>query len=243
VINTRILEHMQASASLMQALLADRMLLAAVEQVVEACEQALRAGAKVLFAGNGGSAADAQHMAGEFVSRFHYDRPGMAAIALTVDSSVLTAIGNDYGYERVFARQIEALGRPGDVFFAYSTSGQSPNILHALRAARALGMRTVGLTGNRKGAMNPLCDHLIEIPSASTPSIQEGHLVVGHAICAALENAVYPLGAGSLPLTSHASAPHPQMPHTSASHPQMPHTSAPHLTTEGEAHCAQAPAP
>jgi hypothetical protein len=143
----------------------------------------------------------------------------------------------------VFARQIEALGRPGDVFFAYSTSGQSPNILHALRAARALGMRTVGLTGNRKGTMNPLCDHLIEIPSASTPSIQEGHLVVGHAICAALENAVYPLGAGSLPLTSHAPAPHPKMPHTSASHPQMPHTSAPHPTTEGEAHCAQAPAP
>jgi len=228
MINSRILAHVQASAQLVQALLADRMLLAVVEQVVEACEHALRAGAKVLFAGNGGSAADAQHMAGEFVSRFHYDRPGMAAIALTVDSSVLTAIGNDYGYARVFARQIEALGRPGDVFFAYSTSGQSPNILHALHAARALGVRTVGLTGNRKGAMNPLCDHLIEIPSASTPSIQEGHLVVGHAICAALEHAMYPCGEGA----------HPPAPHPHTTHPPAPHPSA-----EGEGNSAQAPAP
>lgn len=191
---THVLHHLQASARLAQALLDDRELPLVLEKIVQSCERALRTGAKVLFAGNGGSAADAQHMAGEFVSRFHVDRPGMAAIALTVDSSVLTAIANDYGYQRVFARQIEALGRPGDVFFAYSTSGQSPNILHALQAARTGALCTVGLTGNRKGAMNALCDHLIEIPSSSTPTIQEGHLIVGHAICAALEDAMFPQG-------------------------------------------------
>lgn len=204
--NRRTVEHVQASARLVEALLGDHALMAALGDVVQVCARTLRDGGKVLFAGNGGSAADAQHMAGEFVSRFHYDRPGMAAIALTVDSSVLTAIGNDYGFERVFARQIEALGRPGDVFFAYSTSGQSPNILAALRAARERALCTVGLTGNRKGPMNALCDHLIEIPSASTPSIQEGHLIVGHAICAALEEEMYPRtpSLGAVPATAQA---------------------------------------
>jgi len=131
-------------------------------------------------------------MAGEFVSRFNYDRPGLAAVALTVDSSILTAIGNDYGYDYVFARQIEALGQAGDVFFAYSTSGNSANIIRALEAAKAKQVSRVGLTGNRGGAMNPLCDYLLAMPSAHTPRIQEGHLMVGHAICAAVEARMFP---------------------------------------------------
>ncbi|NCW33034.1 MAG: SIS domain-containing protein [Betaproteobacteria bacterium] len=187
-----IQNDIEASAAIARALASDAALLQRIEVVALACVEALRAGAKLLFAGNGGSAADAQHMAGEFVSRFNYDRPGLAAVALTVDSSILTAIANDYAYDYVFARQIEAIGRQGDLFFAYSTSGNSPNILRALEAARAKAITTVGLTGNRQGAMNPLCDHLLAMPSAHTPRIQEAHLMVGHAICAAVERQMFP---------------------------------------------------
>ncbi|MCU0888145.1 MAG: SIS domain-containing protein [Rubritepida sp.] len=153
---------------------------------------ALRAGRKLMICGNGGSAADAQHWAGELVSRFHYDRPGLPAIALTVDSSILTAIGNDYGYDRVFARQVEALGQAGDVLFALSTSGNSPNILAALEAARARGIATVGFTGQGGGKMAALCELCLRVPSDSTPRIQEGHEVLGHAICAMVEAAIFP---------------------------------------------------
>lgn len=146
---------------------------------------------KVLLAGNGGSAADAQHIAGEFVSRFAFDRPGLPAIALTTDTSILTAIGNDYGYEKLFARQIQALGNPGDVFIGYSTSGTSPNILAAFEEARASGLVCVGLTGNRGGVMRSLCDFLLEVPSAVTPKIQEGHLVLGHILCGLVETAIF----------------------------------------------------
>ncbi|NCV31963.1 MAG: SIS domain-containing protein [Betaproteobacteria bacterium] len=190
-----IQNDIEASAAIARALASDAALLQRIEVVALACVEALRAGAKLLFAGNGGSAADAQHMAGEFVSRFNYDRPGLAAVALTVDSSILTAIANDYAYDYVFARQIEAIGRQGDLFFAYSTSGNSPNILRALEAARAKAITTVGLTGNRQGAMNPLCDHLLAMPSAHTPRIQEAHLMVGHAICAAVERQMFPRSA------------------------------------------------
>jgi D-sedoheptulose 7-phosphate isomerase len=151
----------------------------------------LQADGKVLFAGNGGSAADAQHMAGEFVSRFMFDRPGLAAIALTTDTSILTAIGNDYGYERLFERQVQALGRRGDVLVAYSTSGKSPNILRALEAARAKGLVTIGFTGNRGGPMPELCDHLLATPSGDTPKIQEGHLIMGHILCGLVERAMF----------------------------------------------------
>jgi D-sedoheptulose 7-phosphate isomerase len=152
----------------------------------------LRAGGKLMVCGNGGSAADAQHWAGELVSRFHYDRPGLPAIALTTDTSILTAIGNDYGYERLFARQVEALGRPGDVLFAISTSGRSPNILAALKAAKERQIVTVGFTGASGGTMRELCDICLRIPSDSTPRIQEGHEVLGHAICAMVEAAIFP---------------------------------------------------
>ena len=176
---------------LMDDMLSDATLLNTVEEVAEICIQRLKQGNKILLAGNGGSAADAQHIAGEFVSRFLFDRPGLPAIALTTDTSVLTAIGNDYGYEKLFARQIQALAQPGDVFFAYSTSGNSPNILKALQEAKAMNVTTVGLTGNRKGAMNAGCDYLLEVPSSETPKIQEGHLVLGHIICGLVEEGIF----------------------------------------------------
>lgn len=170
----------------------DRQLQKAVKAAAEACIACLRAGGKILFAGNGGSAADAQHMAGEYVSRFMYDRPGLAAIALTTDTSILTAIGNDYGYEKLFARQIQALGRPGDVFIGYSTSGTSPNILRGFEAAATAGVTCIGFTGNRGGPMREACDILLEVPSGETPKIQEGHFVLGHIICALVERAMFP---------------------------------------------------
>jgi D-sedoheptulose 7-phosphate isomerase len=179
------------SQQVLQALVANIALQAELAATAEASIQALRRGNKLLFAGNGGSAADAQHMAGEFVSRFEFDRPGLAAIALTTDTSILTAIGNDYGYERLFARQIQALGRPGDVLIAYSTSGSSPNILRALEVSREQGLVTVGMTGNRGGPMPALCDHLLAVPSPDTPKIQEGHLVLGHILCGLVERAMF----------------------------------------------------
>jgi D-sedoheptulose 7-phosphate isomerase len=159
---------------------------------VRTCIESLRGGGKILLAGNGGSAADAQHIAAELVSRFQYDRPGLAAIALTTDTSILTAVGNDYGYEHLFARQIQALGRKGDVFIGYSTSGKSPNILNGLQEARRLGLACIGFTGNREAPMRQMCDHVLEVPSADTPKIQEGHLVLGHILCGLIEREIFP---------------------------------------------------
>jgi D-sedoheptulose 7-phosphate isomerase len=185
-----------ATRRLLEAMEADESLCAATADAAARVVAALRAGGKLMICGNGGSAADAQHWAGELVSRFHYDRPGLPAIALTVDSSILTAIGNDYGYGRVFARQVEALGREDDVLFALSTSGNSPNILEALEAARARGITCVGFTGQGGGKMAALCDLCLRVPSDSTPRIQEGHEVLGHAICAMVESAMFPASAG-----------------------------------------------
>ena len=155
------------------------------------CADAFRAGKKILIAGNGGSAADAQHFTGELVSRFYFDRPPLAAIALTTDTSVLTAIGNDYGYEDVFSRQIQALGVAGDVFIAISTSGNSPNILKALAQSKQQGLTTIGLTGRSGGMMKALCDICLCVPSESTPRIQECHLVLEHALCACIEEELF----------------------------------------------------
>jgi D-sedoheptulose 7-phosphate isomerase len=177
----------------MSSMLADQALSQTIEVIAAACVQCIKLGGKILLAGNGGSAADAQHIAGEFVSRFAFDRPGLAAIALTTDTSILTAIGNDYGYERLFSRQVQALGNKGDMLFVYSTSGKSPNILRALEEARTKGLACVGLTGNRGGPMRDLCDYLLEVPSADTPKIQEGHLVLGHILCGLVENAMFKL--------------------------------------------------
>ena len=180
----------------MQALAGDVALHADLQRAVSLCVQALRDGRKLLFAGNGGSAADAQHWAGELVSRFYYDRPGLAAIALTTDSSILTAVGNDYGYDYTFARQIEALGQAGDVFIAISTSGNSPNILRAAQAARTRGMHVLGFTGRGGGKLAPLADICFRMPSDETPRIQEGHEFIGHLLCALIESQMFPNDAG-----------------------------------------------
>lgn len=179
------------TAQLLQLMADDSAINDTMCRAVDTCVNAFGAGRKILLAGNGGSAADAQHIAGEFVSRFAFDRPGLAAIALTTDTSVLTAIGNDYGYEKLFERQIQALGVAGDIFIAYSTSGRSPNILKALTQARASGLVTIGFTGNRGGPMQTDCDLLFEVPSPDTPRIQEGHLVLGHTLCLLVERAIF----------------------------------------------------
>jgi D-sedoheptulose 7-phosphate isomerase len=185
-------KELHKTANLITALLADRVLIGQVESSAKLIVDSLRFGGKVLLAGNGGSAADAQHIAGEFVSRFHYDRPGLPAIAITTDTSILTAIGNDYGYERLFSRQVQALGNKGDVFVGISTSGNSGNVLDALKVAREQGMKTIGFTGAAGGKMLELCDIALRMPSPETPKIQEGHIMIGHIICGLVEAAMFP---------------------------------------------------
>lgn len=184
-------KQIQEAQYVIGAMLADSALLDQVEAAANACIQAMKNGNKLLLAGNGGSAADAQHIAGEFVSRFAFDRPGLPAIALTTDTSILTAIGNDYGYDMLFARQIQAHAKKGDIFLAYSTSGKSPNILLALQEARSRNVICIGLTGNRGGPMKDLCDYYLDVPSADTPKVQEGHLILGHILCGLVEDAIF----------------------------------------------------
>lgn len=186
-----ILSQINEAKNVMLAMHQDQKLISTMEAAVAACIESMRSGGKILLAGNGGSAADAQHIAGEFVSRFAFDRPGLPAIALTTDTSILTAIGNDYGYEKLFARQVQAHGNRGDIFIGYSTSGKSANILRAFEEARAKGLVCIGLTGNQVGPMRELCDFLFEVPSADTPKIQEGHLVLGHILCGLVESAIF----------------------------------------------------
>ena len=186
-----VTEQIDDAQRVMTAMLTDEVLLSSMEIVAKICVECLQRGGKILLAGNGGSAADAQHIAGEFVSRFAFDRPGLPAIALTTDTSILTAIGNDYGYEKLFARQIQAHGQRGDVFIGYSTSGKSPNILLAFEESRARGLVSIGFTGNHGGPMQELCDYLLKVPSVETPKIQEGHLVLGHILCGLVEKAIF----------------------------------------------------
>jgi D-sedoheptulose 7-phosphate isomerase len=170
----------------------DQQLAARLEHAINFCVRALRNGGAIFFCGNGGSAADSQHLAGELVSRFLYDRPALRGIALNADTAILTAIGNDYGYESSFSRPLEAQARQGDVLVALSTSGRSANVLAALRSAAELGVHTVGLTGRDGGQMGPLCDVELRVPSDSTPRIQELHLLLGHLICEGIESAMFP---------------------------------------------------
>ncbi len=186
-----ILAPLDEARQIIRAMLDDEALLTRIEDATKACVHTIRGGGKILLAGNGGSAAQAQHIAAEFVSRFAFDRPGMFAVALTTDTSILTAIGNDYGYENLFSRQVRTLGRKGDVFVGYSTSGRSPNVVQALEAARELGLICVGFTGNRGGPMRTLCHHLLEVPSADTARIQEGHLMLGHILCGLAEREIF----------------------------------------------------
>ena len=187
-----ISDQLAETRTTMETLARDVALHGAINKVAEICIQAITSGNKLLFAGNGGSAADAQHIAGEFVSRFMYDRPGLAAFALTTDTSVMTAIGNDYGYEKLFARQLQAVGKPGDVFFGISTSGRSPNVIAAFAQARTLGVATVGLCGINGFSDDTLCDHQIRAPSDQTPRIQECHIAIAHALCGYVERRCFP---------------------------------------------------
>jgi D-sedoheptulose 7-phosphate isomerase len=185
-------EEVAKTVATLNALLDDPSSLAAVTRVADACTAALRNGRKVLFAGNGGSAADAQHLAAELVGKLCFDRAPLASASLTTDTSILTAIGNDYGYEHVFSRQIDAIGVAGDVFIGISTSGRSKNVLRAFAAARAKGITTVGMTGGTGGEFPAHCDICLTIPSNETQKIQEGHIVLGHIFCALVERAMFP---------------------------------------------------
>jgi D-sedoheptulose 7-phosphate isomerase len=187
-----ITDYLKQSRDVVQAAIDDPAVAAAIGATAEAVANALAGGHKLLLAGNGGSAGDAQHIAGELLARFNYDRAPIAAIALTTDSSVLTAIGNDYGYEQVFERQIRGLGNPGDVFIALSTSGRSRNILRAIEAARDKGVTIVGFTGWTGGDMRTRCDICLCAPSASTPLIQQIHMIAGHILCSLVEARLYP---------------------------------------------------
>lgn len=185
-----IATHFDRSLAAMTRAAGDRALHATIHSIAEATIQALRDGRKLLIAGNGGSAADAQHIAAEIVGRYKLERRSWPALALTTDTSALTAIANDYGFEAVFARQVEGLGQRGDVFWGLSTSGRSPNILRAFEAARAQGLVTVGFTGLNGAAMAAQCDHLFVAPSDDTPCIQQIHLTAAHAICDCIEQAL-----------------------------------------------------
>ena len=169
-----------------------RKLYACADQIAEAADlmiEALRQGGKVMFAGNGGSAADAQHLAAELVNRFLLNRRPLAGLALTTDTSNLTSIANDFSYEEIFSKQVEALGKPGDVFFGISTSGSSANIVRAVEAAKALGVTTIALTGS-KGRLQADCDLCIAVPGDYTPRVQECHILIGHTLCELIESAL-----------------------------------------------------
>ena len=187
-----VIEYLAQSRDVVQAAIDDPAFTGTVAAIVDRVAAAIAAGGKVLLAGNGGSAADAQHLAGELVGRFNYDRAPAAAIALTADTSALTAIANDYGYERVFERQVRALGHKGDVLIAISTSGRSPNILRAIAAAREIGIATIGFAGKTGGDMAAQCDLCLLAPSESTPLIQQIHITVGHVICGLVEERLFP---------------------------------------------------
>jgi D-sedoheptulose 7-phosphate isomerase len=178
------------SLAALQAAGQDAALLRLVGEIAHAIAQSMRGGGKLLIAGNGGSAADAQHLAAEFLSRYLIDRRPLPALALTTDTSVLTAVGNDYGFDHVFERQVRGLGRPGDVFLGISTSGRSPNVLRALEAARDLGVVTVGFSGATDTGMRALCRHFLAVASQETAIVQQIHMVAGHAICALVERAM-----------------------------------------------------
>jgi D-sedoheptulose 7-phosphate isomerase len=185
-----IAAHLELSRAALERATQDAGLLAAARKIAEVVILALRAGNKLLIIGNGGSAADAQHIAAEIIGRYKQDRPACAAIALTTDTSALTAIANDYGFEQVFARQVAGLGRRGDVLLALSTSGRSPNILAGLRTAREHGLATIGFTGSKGETLGALCDHLLVAPSDDTPVIQQIHLALAHGICDEIEQAL-----------------------------------------------------
>ncbi len=180
------------SIAVKENILTDKILIDTIQIVADACIEAFKNDKKVLFCGNGGSAADAQHLAAEFSGRFYYDRPPLFAEALHVNTSYLTAVANDYSYDEAYSRLIKAKGRAGDVLFAISTSGNSPNILRAAETATACEMTVIGLTGASGGKLNHLCHYLLRVPSNDTPRIQESHILIGHIICELVEKSLFP---------------------------------------------------
>lgn len=186
-----IKEYIRGSINTKEQILIDEAMIATIYNIADVIVKAYNNGNKVLTAGNGGSAGDAQHIAGELVSKFFFDRPGLSAFSLATDTSILTAIGNDYGYEKSFSRQIQANAQAGDVFIGISTSGNSRNIVLALEEAKNRGVVTVGFVGQKVCDMDKFCDYIIHIPSTSTPTIQESHIMVGHIICALVENDIF----------------------------------------------------
>jgi D-sedoheptulose 7-phosphate isomerase len=187
----RVSRSIQASITVKELLLKDREVVTVVAKVSELLVGALQKGNKVLLFGNGGSAADAQHIAAEFVGRFAFDRPALPALALNVNTSCITAIGNDYGFDLVFSRQIEALARSGDVAIGISTSGQSPNVIRAMLTAKKMELHTVGLTGSSETGLKDAVEHCICAPSTDTPRIQECHILIGHIISELVEQTIF----------------------------------------------------
>ncbi|MBA4322668.1 MAG: phosphoheptose isomerase [Odoribacter sp.] len=186
-----IKKQIEESVRVKNLLLKDEKILREIEQASDLCISALKSGLKIILAGNGGSAADAQHIAGELVNRFGFDRPGLSAISLTTDTSIITSISNDYGFEKLFSRQIQALGKKGDVLIAISTSGNSPNIIEAIKEAKKTGIITIGLTGKSGGRMLQFCDLCLKVPSDGTARIQEAHILIGHIICSLIEKELF----------------------------------------------------
>jgi D-sedoheptulose 7-phosphate isomerase len=187
----RASQSIKSSIAVKERLLNTPGLITTLSRVTQILIDAFKAGNKVLLFGNGGSAADAQHMAAEFVGRFAFDRPALPALALSVNTSCVTAIGNDYGFDRVFSRQIEALARSGDVAIGISTSGNSPNVISAMPVAKKMGLHTVGLTGSTQGGVADAVDHCICVPSTETPRIQECHILIGHIISELVEQTIF----------------------------------------------------
>lgn len=183
--------QIKKSYALKKLIQKNEILTSLIKKVSEKAVEVYSNGNKILFAGNGGSAADAQHLAGELVSKFYFDRPGLPAIALTTDTSILTAIGNDYGYENLFARQVQANGIKGDMFIGISTSGNSANIVKAMEECKNKEIITVGLTGKTGGKLADICDYTIKVPTDETPRIQEAHIMIGHIICALIEETIF----------------------------------------------------
>jgi len=184
-------KYIQSSIDVKLKILNNPFLVDTLEKICLTCLETYKLSGKVILAGNGGSAADAQHIAAEFVSRFNFDRPGLSALSLSSDPSIVTAIGNDYGYENLFSRQIEANSKPGDVFIGITTSGKSKNIINATKKCKALSVKSIILTGEFNSELIDVSDIVFSVPSDSTPLIQEAHIMLGHMICAYVENSLF----------------------------------------------------
>ncbi len=187
----RIKEAIQQSIDVKKKILDDQEIVTTIENIVKVCIDALKNGGKVLFCGNGGSAADAQHLAAELSGRFYFDRKPLDSEALHVNTSYLTAVANDYSFDEVFSRLVEAKGRKGDVLIGLSTSGNSPNVLKAFETAWKLGITTIGMTGESGGKMKEISNYLIRVPSKDTPRIQESHILIGHIVCELIEERLF----------------------------------------------------